>query len=1227
MQTPQIDKRTVPEIVAETETLAQELSGWQPPAIGKNDPVQTDPGQALIRVFGHFAGLVVDRLNRAPEKNFLSFLNLIGTEPEPPRPARVPLTFQLASGSPVDALVPAGVQAAAPPVTGEEVIFETEQDLIVTRAKLQAVIARDTFRDRYGDHTAVAVVNPDQPAGQDEEPFAPFSGNEPTAHELYVACDSLLVQPGAKDVTLLFQSPDDWQWLLWSIQWSYWDGESWQPTASSTEVKDGAWRVSFLQLPEVARKEINGVEAGWLRAKLAMPMPPGKADFAPDAVAFGNKNPEQIEGAFYPFPATSTVPSFHISAKQPFSGGGSVVRLHVKLEQSGTVGGGANELRLEWHYKEGDKWKFLGQSSAAAPQVGDAGFGLHDGTHALTQDGEIRFHVPVAWPSEIHRSHDGRWLRAKVVQGDTGKSGAYATPPKIESLSISYDWALPRVTSVSGRLDKSPPPPLPSKAYFNSRLIDLSKDFNPFGVRPDFNDTFYIACPKAQAQAGRPIKLHVTLTNPNPVGAAAAPIPPVNISGRPVIAWEAWDGKGWANLDRSDYAAKTAFDDSRAFTQSGDIALTLPDTFGPTVVNGESGHWVRARLVGGHYGKAATYKETTVKVEHKAKSADKVPDSVTEYPGSAVVAATYAAPVLKSVRFEAVGAAQTEIPATASQSHNDFVYVDHTAVMEAGEPFTPFTLIEDCDPALYLGFDRPFDPRPISLYLQMAPPKPEDVADESLAEVDPDSRPQIVWEYAGRQGWTTLNALDETETLAARGLVQFVGPKHFRQRQRFDQQLYWLRARWHSGEFPLPPRIQRILPNTTWASQGTSVADEILGSSNGNSGQTFKTVQMPVQPGQQLVVRERERPAPAAEAALVALEGEDAVNVVLDESEQPIEIWVRWHQVSDFYQSAREDRHYTIDALTGDIRFGDGIHGMVPPKGQNNIRISYRTGGGDDGNQSAASVVALKSGLPYIDSVINHEAAAGGAPRESIARLQERGPRQLRHRDRVITAQDLEDLTLAASPDVARVRALLPTFHAFNLWLDKTAKAASLREHEAVDAGRIGVIVVPQDDVPQPTPSLSLLRQVKSYLQARCPATAELWVAGPEWIQISIDVTLVPTDLRAADVVESRVRTALDNFLHPLHGGAGGQGWAFGRKPHRSDLYALIENVAGVDHLLDLQVAHDPQTSDSELQRELVQLLGHSLQERAQSEPAPELTKWLNRSLVYTGKHEIIVTL
>jgi predicted phage baseplate assembly protein len=347
---------------------------------------------------------------------------------------------------------------------------------------------------------------------------------------------------------------------------------------------------------------------------------------------------------------------------------------------------------------------------------------------------------------------------------------------------------------------------------------------------------------------------------------------------------------------------------------------------------------------------------------------------------------------------------------------------------------------------------------------------------------------------------------------------------------------------------------------------------------------------------------------------------------------QAEDTWVRWQAVADFYGSGPQDRHYVLDALSGVIRFGDGRQGRVPPPGQNNLRITYRTGGGTHGNRDGGSVVQLKSTIPYVASVTNSEAAAGGSDRESLQRARERGPRRLRHRDRAVTAQDLEDLALEADPTVARARALAPTFSPYNLWLDSDTAAANLREHEAIDAGRMGVVVVPNDAVPRPTPSLSLLRRVRTHLLARCSPTADLWVAGPEWVEVKVMATVVPQSAAVADTVHVGVMAALDAFLHPLTGAGQQTGWAFARAPRRSDFYAVIEAVAGVDHVRGLRVQSEPQLlvtnpDDANLQIKLRKWLNASAGQSDAQELDPVLQRWRNRSLVYSGRHEIQLTL
>jgi hypothetical protein len=124
----------------------------------------------------------------------------------------------------------------------------------------------------------------------------------------------------------------------------------------------------------------------------------------------------------------------------------------------------------------------------------------------------------------------------------------------------------------------------------------------------------------------------------------------------------------------------------------------------------------------------------------------------------------------------------------------------------------------------------------------------------------------------------------------------------------------------------------------------------------------------------------------------------------------------------------------------------------------------------------------------------------------------------------------------------------------------------------AANAGSVGLVLVPHSTEAQPTPSLELLDRVDDHLRVRMPPTVDLWVAGPEWMAVSVIVDVVPVRLDEAADVQAAVVAGLDRFLHPLTGGLAGAGWEFGRRPHRSDLIARVEGIDGVDHVRRLAV-------------------------------------------------------
>lgn len=1056
LQPPNIDSRSYEDLVAQTEFWMQHYTGWQPQSTQANS--QTDAGRALIRIFGRMAFQVVQRLNQAPDKNFLAFLNLLGTQLLPPQPARVPLTFSLVEGNTTGGFVPARTQVAAT-LEGKEVLFETERDLFLPASKLAAVMVCDPNRDRYANRTDAAIGIVDQSF----DPFNLSSDDSLIEHSLYLACDPLFLLPGDKTITLIIRSLQAARLSTLPIEWSIWNGQRWQPirpnlNARTTPPDPNQWEV-MLALTDLQLFTLpNQADQGWIRARLTRPLP----------------------------------------------------------------------------------------------------------------------EVPEATDITIQRIT----ARATVTQ----------------------------------------PPQSPARCLLNQATLDLSKDFFPFGTQPQFNDTLYFCLEPGAAQPGITLQIAIKLSQPLPH--------PVRPSSNLTLQWEIWTGDTWQALLTS--REKTS---PETFSADGPVSLTLPDTIAPISINGELHHWLRVRIIDGDYGRAnaanltlTTLREPTDNGQTRDRANLKVTDTRGFKPNDSVeIMAGTLAPAIRQITAidltqdiltinpaldqayltgtailrsptASLGAPSLQslkvsydytLPArdlTTCLTYNDFEYRDCTAKNSA-QAFQPFTPPNDRNPTLYLGFDAPFPNWAIALYAQVEPLRPEDlliVRDQTTTR----ALPQLVWQYAASTGWSGLGATDETQSFAERGQIQFIAPADFALRSQFGRSLYWLRVTWQQGTFRVPPRLRRLGTQTAWATQATTLTNEILGSSTGNPAQSFTAAQHPVLLGQQLVVQEPSLASSIEQAQIRALEGDDAIALTQDAAGQLTEIWVRWHEVSDFYGSAPHDRHYVLDHYTGQIQFGNGQQGKIPPQGINNIRLRYyQTGGGSQGNCPARTITQLKTAVPYLDQVTNLEAAAGGIDQEALDRAKARGPKTLRHRGRATALQDFEDLAYEASPAVARAKAIAPyllpgendpRIEFLNplddhLWIPSGSTQPNLSLHNRVNAGELLVLIVPDSTDARPTPSLTLIDQVTDYLRDRASATLDLKVVAPIWRKVSITVEVVPVALENVEQTLLQIRDRLAKFLHPLVGGTG-TGWEFGREPHDSDFYALIESVPNVDHVTTLNI-------------------------------------------------------
>jgi hypothetical protein len=1177
---PLINPRDRDRFAAETAALIHAQTGarWK--------PGEADPGAALVGVFARFAELVVQRLNRMADRHYLAYLNLIGTRQHSPLPAAAALTFTLAPGSPDAVVVNAGTEVAA-----GDVVFGTDADLALTTAQLVAVVVADVEHDRYGDRSAeMTGQNVVESAG-----FAAFecSDSDPLVpHEIYVACDSLLTLPGRKNVTLRLVTPDVDRWDVWAERIT-WDWPGREPGDRPTVTRAaGGLDVTFTGLPTLVPYQVGQVTGGWLVARLGVGLPSGRSGAPPDYAVVGARTTDTVAGLF-PFGEAGTVKYVAFSLDEALAEDESALataRLAVHLDSQG-LPAPSGDIQLVWTYKSGNRWLPLGESSSGQALPDGGTYAFNDGTRALTTDGEITFALPRQWPRTSHYRHSGRWIRAEL------RSGVYQIRPRLAGITVSSQLLLPTVTGLTVRRDDAPTVPAPA-AFSNAVPLDMSADCYPLGERPGFNDTWYVACPDELAVRGATLALDITLANPS--SDPATGLKPVYNADHPAIAWEQWNGIQWAPVGTTHTPA------DYALTTAGTVTVTLPDPVARTSIGGQEHVWLRGRLVGGGYGDATPRYEPTDAPAGQTASYVLVPPALSP-------------PIVKRNGLSWRDTTSTrELPASAITGNN-FTH----RIITSGSTVGPFERADEVDPALYLGFDSAFGAYQMTLYLAVATPRPEQVG--SSSELPETSAPvEIIWEYggagAGREDWHPLGAIDQTAGLSRSGLVRFATPPDLSRRACFGTDAYWLRVRWQRGQFHHPPRLTGVLTNTVLASQAITVTDEILGSATGEPFQSITLAHRPVLPGEQVRIAEPLSATPAAAPAAGPAGGS-----------QPG--WIPWQRVPDFGQSTDQDRHYTLDQLTGVLRFGDGRTGRVPARGQNNVRATYRTGGGARGNVPAGALSQLRSTIPYVAAVTNHEPADGGADLEPIDRVASRGPQTLRHGGYAVTAQDIEDLAREASSDVARVKAVPPaSFVPRDLWLPDGPPAERERKQNAAlaagsnaAAGAVRIIVVPAGDVPRPTPTLGLLDQVRAYLQDRCPTSTDLWPGGPEWIRVTVTGTVVPVNANNAEQVRGRVEAELARFLHPLTGGPQQAGWEFGRRPHLSDLHALVAAIEGVDHVRSLAVELVPDSSPAGFEARLRAALDRTLDTSPAEPDPPAVLCWLACSLVHSGTHSITV--
>lgn len=121
---------------------------------------------------------------------------------------------------------------------------------------------------------------------------------------------------------------------------------------------------------------------------------------------------------------------------------------------------------------------------------------------------------------------------------------------------------------------------------------------------------------------------------------------------------------------------------------------------------------------------------------------------------------------------------------------------------------------------------------------------------------------------------------------------------------------------------------------------------------------------------------------------------------------------VLWHAVDCPAGLGPAERGYAVrtdDGAQTTVVFGDGERGARLPTGVENVRATYRTGIGKEGNLAAGQISQLATRPLGVNEVVNPLPATGGAGPESRDQARRNAPLAVLALDRLVSTQDYAD--------------------------------------------------------------------------------------------------------------------------------------------------------------------------------------------------------------------------
>lgn len=578
------------------------------------------------------------------------------------------------------------------------------------------------------------------------------------------------------------------------------------------------------------------------------------------------------------------------------------------------------------------------------------------------------------------------------------------------------------------------------------------------------------------------------------------------------VFWEYWNGVGWAKLNVNE-DGKEFFDLKPGKKIDRKVTFTCPKDISSTTVGSGEGHFIRVRI---------------------AKIANDSPNAFSNYisPYIHSISASYKYPEAKTCKEIIV------------KSNMDSHKID---IFNRGEvKILDKVLCEH--PAMYICLKKPFLQGTVRLFVNI---------EEGLHRYNP----PVKWEYCADNGvgghkWKHMDVMDLTEDFSHSETVTMIGKKDFKKVKFFGKRGYFIRIinpdNKYSGNTDIASRpvIKDIKFNAVRVRQMDTHIPEYFSIGENEENKLCRLTQSNAANVEVWV--DEMGSLTTLEQDMFLSSPNDTAKPEYDEFGNLRRIWVKWEAVPSLICAGMQDRLYEVDYSKGEILFGNGKNGKIPPdQPRDSIKIYYSICNGNKGNVDVGEIKGFVSNIDNIMAVSNPSPIMGGVDMETVDKAASRTFSQISGGNRLVSLSDFEDSISFNDRNIYKVKCL-----------------AHVDENSEKCIGVTSVAVLPVDYMQGYEKFQGIKNRIWDFIDEKAPVTlsksSKIRVFEVGYVEISVGLDVVIKDFNSYQGVYNGIRNKLEEFLNPVAGNFSGRGWEIGQFPRKEFIYNYVKTVPNI---------------------------------------------------------------